>query len=489
MAPALFSLRGPGKASYQSVMQYVSTRGFAGDGGQPLSFEDVLLAGLAPDGGLFVPCEWPRFKRHEIEAFAGQSFASVASRVLCLLTGDCFSSEEITAICVRAFASFPHPAVTPIVQTGPEEYLLELFHGPTLAFKDVAMQVLGGMFEAVLPRRNRHLTIIGATSGDTGGAAIEALKNRAGINVYILHPAGRISEVQRRIMTTTGADNIFNLAVDGSFDDCQAIVKALFADRAFVEDVHLGGINSINWARILVQTVYYFTAAVAIGGPARQPSFVIPTGNFGDIFAGYVAGRMGLPVGRLAAAVNENDIVHRVLSTGQYRPGSVAVTPTPSMDIQVASNFERLLYEASGRDSAQVRTLMENLRQSGGFDLPKPVFKAISGQFSSASASVDDMRAAMRAINRETGMIIDPHTAVGVHAARQLRSGGTLDGPVITLATAHPAKFPDTVEQVLGVSPPLPAAHADLFQRTEVLGDCGNDAAAVKTIIRRARQR
>jgi len=484
-----FSLRGAGKARYQSSMQYVSTRGFAGDGGQPLSFEDVLLAGLAPDGGLFVPSEWPGFKPHEIEAFAGQSFASVASRVLWLLTGDCFSSEEITTICERAFASFPHPATTPIVQTGPEEYLLELFHGPTLAFKDVAMQVLGGMFETVLSRRNQHLTIIGATSGDTGGAAIEALKNRTGITVYILHPAGRISEVQRRIMTTTGADNIFNLAVDGSFDDCQAIVKSLFADREFVEDVNLGGVNSINWARILVQTVYYFTAAAAIGGPGRTPSFVVPTGNFGDIFAGYVAGRMGLPIGRLAAAVNENDIVHRVLSTGHYRPGTVAVTPTPSMDIQVASNFERLLYEACGRDSAEVRSLMENLRQSGGFALPEAVFKTITAQFVSASASVDDMQSAMRAIFHESGMIIDPHTAVGVHAARQLRAAGSLNGPVITLATAHPAKFPDTVEQVLGIRPPLPAAHADLFERTEEMRACANEAAAVKMIIRGDRQR
>lgn len=465
------------------TMNYISTRAQT-DAACAISFEEALLAGLAPDGGLYMPTEWPRIMPEEIAHFAGQDFASVAARLLSMFTGDSFTDADLNIICQKAFSTFSHPATTPLVQVGDEDWILELFHGPTLAFKDVAMQVLGGMFEAVLQRKNRRLTIIGATSGDTGGAAIEALKGRAGIDVFILHPKGRISSVQRRIMTTSGADNIHNLAVSGTFDDCQAIVKSLFADRAFVDDVSLGGINSINWARIMVQSVYYFTASAALGGPARAFSFVVPTGNFGDIFAGYVAKKMGLPIDKLCVATNQNDIVHRVLVGGGYHPGTVTPTASPSMDIQVASNFERLIYEESGRDAALVRQLMGALKQSGGFDLPEDLHQKMGEHVVSGNANETETATMMQAHHKQMGMVIDPHTAVGRVVAQKVRKSCHLKGPVITLATAHPAKFPDAVKEAIGVHPNLPTEMSDLFERREIMVDCENDVADVRDYIR-----
>ena len=465
-------------------MKYISTRAQT-DENITVSFEQALLAGLACDGGLYMPVHWPRLEAEEIASFAGLDFASVAARVLSLFTGDSFTASELDAICHKAFSAFSHPATTPLVQVGDEDWILELFHGPTLAFKDVAMQVLGGMFEKILARQNRRLTIIGATSGDTGGAAIEALKGRAGIDVFILHPKGRISSVQRRIMTTNDADNIHNLAISGTFDDCQAIVKSLFADRSFVDDVNLGGINSINWARIMVQSVYYFTAAAALGGPKRSFSFVVPTGNFGDIFAGYVAMKMGLPINKLCVATNQNDIVHRVLTSGAYHPDKVAPTLSPSMDIQIASNFERLIYEESGRDSDLVRQLMGTLKQSGGFDLPNDLREKMREHIISGNADESETGIAMKEHHQSMGMVIDPHTAVGRVVAQKARAAGHLNGPVITLATAHPAKFPEAVNGATGVHPHLPAEMTDLFERRERMVDCENDIPGVRDYIRK----
>ena len=460
-------------------MKYISSRGQS----PAVSFEDALLAGLAPDGGLYMPVEWPQLSADQIAGFAGKPFTDVASTILQLFVGDSFTPDEVAALCHRAFSSFTHPAVTPLVQVGDEDWILELFHGPTLAFKDVAMQVLGEMFEIVLKRKRRGLTIVGATSGDTGGAAVEALKNKAGIEVFILHPEGRISEVQRRIMTTTGAPNVTNIAVEGTFDDCQTIVKQLFGDRDFVEEVSLGGVNSINWARIAVQSVYYFTAAAALGAPKRSFSFVVPTGNFGDIFAGFVAAKLGLPIERLCVATNRNDIVHRVLETGNYLPADVHATTSPSMDIQIASNFERLIFEMSKRNAQSVVQLMENQRQSGGFSLPASVHERMGALFTSQMAGEDEVDQSMRDHLAHCAMLIDPHTAVGRVAGQKLRQQGTLKGPVITLSTAHPAKFPDAVQDATGQNPALPEGMGDLFERKEQIITAPATPAAVKKII------
>lgn len=464
-------------------MMYCSTRGPTSPVTSPVSFEDALLAGLAPDGGLYMPESWPQFSHDQIRSFAGQPFYEVAAQVLTPFVGKTFTPEQLRSLCKSAFSSFKHNAVCPLVQVDDEDWILELFHGPTLAFKDVAMQLLGGMFETVLGRQGRKMTIIGATSGDTGGAAIEALKNKKNINVFILHPEGRISDVQRKIMTTSDADNITNIAVDGTFDDCQAIVKMLFGERDFVERVGLGGVNSINWARIAIQTVYYFTASAALGGPDRALSFVVPTGNFGDIFAGFVANKMGLPIKTLCAATNRNDIVHRVLSTGEYSPSTVSATASPSMDIQVASNFERLIFEATGRDDVEVNRLMSSQKQSGEFTLTSDAHENISNMFCSDMATEDETSLSMREHLENESMLIDPHTAVGRVVAKKIRKRGIVEGPVITLATAHPAKFPESVEAATGQKPELPSSLADLHQRKEQIILSPAEARAIKTIV------
>ncbi|GGC97513.1 threonine synthase [Aquisalinus flavus] len=446
-------------------MYYISTRGQA----ERLGFADVLLEGLAPDGGLYVPESWPSFTAAEIAGFAGMSYAEVATEVISRFTGDDIPRDVFAGMCEDAYASFSHRVVVPLSQTTGEDWILELFHGPTLAFKDVAMQLLGRLFDHVLAERGERLTIVGATSGDTGGAAIEALKGSANVDVFILHPHGRISEVQRRLMTCVEEENIHNIAIEGSFDDCQAMVKEMFADKPFREEMRLGAINSINWARIVAQSVYYFTSAVALGGPGRALSYCVPTGNFGDIFAAYVARQMGLPIETLCIATNENDILARTLAEGAYEPRGVAQTISPSMDIQVSSNFERLLFEASGRDAEAVRAMMANLKQAGRFDVAGGILETIRALFIAERSTETETAAMIREVFETTGAVIDPHTAVGLVATGKARHGGRLSGPVVTLATAHAAKFPDAVKQACGIYPDLPKQLSDLYQRTEKL--------------------
>ncbi len=457
-------------------MKYISTRGEA----PSLGFDDVLLAGLARDGGLYVPEIWPQMTPHEISSLAGQSYAEVALEITRRFTGDAFALEELEAIIERAYGAFGHPAVAPLVQVDHRTWLLELFHGPTLAFKDVAMQLLAPMMDAVLARDGKRVTIVGATSGDTGSAAIEAFRGRDAIDVFILHPHGRVSEIQRRQMTTVLDDNVHNIALDGTFDDCQALLKALFNDHAFRDRIGLAGVNSINWARVLAQVVYYFTSAVALGAPDRTVSFVVPTGNFGDIFAGYVAGRMGLPLERLVVATNINDILHRALTTGRYDTGTVTPTSSPSMDIQVSSNFERLLFDACGRDGTHIRRLMQGLAQSGGFGIEAAALERMKLLFESQRVDEDGCAARIAGCLRETGLLLDPHSAIGLEAANRMER---TDTAVICLATAHPAKFPDAVERASGRRPSLPERIADIAQRPERVTRLPNDIDAVKTFI------
>ncbi|MFO1143409.1 MAG: threonine synthase [Amaricoccus sp.] len=459
-------------------MHYVSTRGTA----PRLGFEEAMLAGLARDGGLYVPEAWPRMAPAEIAALAGLPYADAAFRIMRPFVADAFAEDEIRAIIGRAYGSFDHAAVVPLVQTAPNDWLLELFHGPTLAFKDVAMQLIGGLFEAALARSGRHVTIVGATSGDTGSAAIEAFRGKAGVEVFILFPDGRVSDVQRRQMTTATEANVHALAIAGDFDDAQARLKDLFNDHAFRDGVGLAGVNSINWARVLAQVVYYFTAAVALGAPHRPVSFAVPTGNFGDVFAGWVAKRMGLPIDRLVIATNQNDILHRTLRTGAHRREAVRPSISPSMDIQVSSNFERLIFELLDREGAATATLMRELAQ-GGFDLPQGALQRLRADFDSARASEDETRAAIAETFRTTGRLVCPHTAVGIHAARVRRGDPAV--PMVVLATAHPAKFPDAVEAATGVRPALPPRLGGLMTGPERITRVPNEVEAIKDVIGR----
>ncbi len=461
-------------------MKYVSTRGAAPE----LNFEEAMLAGLARDGGLYLPETWPQMSAAEIADLAGLPYEEVAFRVMRPFVGDAFAEDELRAIIARAYAGFEHAARTPLVQIGPNDWLMELFHGPTLAFKDVAMQLIGQLFEASLARSGKRLTIVGATSGDTGSAAIEAFRGREGVDVFILYPDGRVSEVQRRQMTTPAEANVRALAIAGDFDDAQARVKDMFNDHAFRDAVGLAGVNSINWARVLAQAVYYFTAAVALGAPHRKVSFAVPTGNFGDVFAGYVAKRMGLPIDRLVIATNQNDILHRTLDAGLHEKRGVAPSISPSMDIQVSSNFERLLFELYDREGAAVAALMSELRDRGSFALSQGALERLRVDFDSDSASEDETRATIAAVYAETGEVICPHTAVGVKAAQARR--GDLGTPMVVLATAHPAKFPDAVEAACGVRPGLPERMADLFDRPERAIHVPNDLGAIEAQIRGA---
>ncbi len=461
---------------WEHFVKYVSTRGEA----PVLDFEDVLLAGLARDGGLYLPLTWPRFATDEIRAMAGQPYDHVAFEVISRFTGDTFSEAELREMLSQAYATFNHPAVTPLRQLGADTWLLELFHGPTLAFKDVAMQILSRMMDHVLARRERRVTIVGATSGDTGGAAIEAFKGRDAIDVFILHPHGRVSDVQRRQMTCVDDSNVHNIALEGTFDDCQATVKTLFNNLAFRDKFHLAGVNSINWARIVAQIVYYFTSATALGAPDRPVNFAVPTGNFGDVFAGYAAQRMGLPVNRFVVATNVNDILQRTISTGRCDVGTVVPTTSPSMDIQVSSNFERLLFEVCDRDAETIRSLMNSLTQSGGFTVSADALNAMKQLFAAERTDEDQCRAQMRKSLQETGELIDPHTAVGLAAAERFAES---DGPMICLATAHPAKFPDAVKAATTVSPELPERLAGLMEMPERFSVLANDTSAVEDFI------
>ncbi len=458
-------------------MRHVSTRGEA----PPLGFAEAMLAGLAGDGGLYVPESWPQIEPKAIAAFAGRPYAEVATEVIRRFTGDAISESELARMVREAYGTFRHPAVAPLVQLGATTFMLELHHGPTLAFKDLAMQLLSRLMDHVLAARSERRTIVVATSGDTGGAAVEAFRDRSQVDLVVLFPHNRISGVQRRMMTTTGAANVNAVAVEGTFDDCQAIVKAMFNHHAFRDRVQLSGVNSINWARIVAQVVYYFTAAVALGAPERRVAFTVPTGNFGDIFAGYVAERMGLPIDRLVIATNVNDILARTLATGTYELHDVIATTSPSMDIQVSSNFERLVFDACRRDGGTVRTLMNSLAQSRRFSLPADALAQIRTRFGAGRAGEDEVAATIRTVKRETGNLIDPHTAVGIAVAEKEQRNPAI--PMVVLSTAHPAKFPDAVAAASGVRPGLPEWLSGLDTRPERVTVLPVDQSAVERFV------
>jgi threonine synthase len=458
-------------------VRYVSTRGEA----PPLGFMDVTLAGLARDGGLYVPETWPRLSPEVIAGFAGRPYAEVAVDVIRPFVGDTISEADLSRLAREAYGTFRHSAVAPLSQVGTSTFLLELFHGPTLAFKDVAMQLLARLMDHALAARGERTTIVVATSGDTGGAAVEAFRGLSRADLFVLFPAGRISEVQRRMMTTTPDDNVHAIAIEGTFDDCQALVKGLFNHHDFRDRVGLSGVNSINFARIVAQAVYYFTAAATLGAPLRKVAFTVPTGNFGDVFGGYVAQRMGLPVDRLVIATNVNDILARTLATGTYEVREVVATSSPSMDIQVSSNFERLLFDAHGRDAGRVRALMSSLAQSGQFTLSSRVLADIRALFSANRADEQETAATIRTTLRETGRLVDPHTAVGLAVAeKEVRDPAM---PMIVLGTAHPAKFPVAIEAACGVRPTLPDWLADLPARPERVATMAADQGAVERFI------
>jgi len=459
-------------------MRYVSTRGRS----PAVGFTDTLLAGLAPDGGLYIPQSWPAFTADEIAAFAGRPYAQVAATVLGRFVGDDIPADVLQRLCDEAYATFAHPAVTPLEQLAPDLWLLELFHGPTLAFKDVAMQILARLYDHVLESRGRTLTIVCATSGDTGGAAVEAFRGARHARIGVLFPEGRISEVQRRFMTTTGEANVACAAVEGTFDDCQTLVKALFRDEAFKAAVDLSGVNSINWARVAAQSVYYFTAAVALGAPHRPVSFCVPTGNFGDAFAGYVARQMGLPISRIVVATNSNDIVARAFATGRYAQGTVAATQSPAMDIQIASNFERLYFEAVGRDADETARAFTAFSETGAIDLPSQAFAAMGGLFRGEAVDEEETARTIRLTLAATGEIIDPHTAVAMAAAA--RVSPDVPGPLVVLSTAHPAKFPEAVQAAIAREPVLHPRAKGLYDRDEKIDRLPADADAVKAYIR-----
>jgi threonine synthase len=458
-------------------MQFVSTRGEA----PVLGFSDAVLSGLASDGGLYLPQTWPQISPDEIAGFAGKSYADVAFAVISRFVDGEIADGTLKGIIDASYATFRHPSVTPLVEIAPNHFVLELFHGPTLAFKDVAMQFLARVMDHILAERGIRATIVGATSGDTGSAAIEAFRGRDTTDIFILHPENRTSEVQRRQMTTVLDSNIHNIALKGNFDDCQNIVKGLFRATRFRDEMKLSGVNSINWGRIVAQIVYYFTSAVSLGSPHRETNFVVPTGNFGDIFAGYAAKRMGLPIANLVIATNSNDILARTLETGRYETGSVVSTISPSMDIQVSSNFERLLFESLDRDAPALKRLMNSLTQSGSFTIPPKAIAAIREGFASGRASESETSATISAVLSESGYLLDPHTAVGVSVAREHELG---TAPVVTLATAHPAKFPAAVKTATGVEPALPAWLSDLYERQERFDVLANDQDAVEAFIR-----
>ncbi|MCV2893034.1 threonine synthase [Lentibacter sp. XHP0401] len=457
-------------------MKYISTRGQAPE----LTFEDAMLTGLARDGGLYLPKEIPTLSEAEIADLAGLSYEETAFRIMRPYIGDTFTDTEFKGLLGKAYAGFGHAARAPLVQLGSGHFLLELFHGPTLAFKDFAMQIIGQMFQAALERSGKRITIVGATSGDTGSAAIEAFRGLSNVDVFILYPHGRVSEVQRRQMTTPSESNVHALAVTGDFDDCQARVKDMFNDFEFRDGVSLAGVNSINWGRVLAQVVYYFSSAVSLGAPARRVSFTVPTGNFGDIFAGYIAKRMGLPIDRLVVATNQNDILHRCLETSEYRPDGVTPSISPSMDIQVSSNFERALFEAYARDAAPVAQLMDELKQQG-FSVSQGALQALRENYDSGNCSEAETSETIKRTLAETGELLCPHSAIGVKVAEEHLKADT---PMITLATAHPAKFPDAVEAATGIRPPLPPRMHDLFERDERVTRVENDLAALQTLIK-----
>ena len=463
-------------------MRYVSTRGSAPD----LDFADAVLSGLARDGGLYVPEAWPTISPEEFERLSSLSYADLAFDIMSRFVGESITPAALKHVTDAAYglsSKFGHTAVAPLRQLDTNDWLLELFHGPTLAFKDIALQFLGGLFEHLLAERDTRLTIVGATSGDTGSAAIEACRDRDNIRIVMLHPAGRVSDVQRRQMTTVLSGNVHNVAIDGTFDDCQEMVKAMFNDLEFRDSHNLGAVNSINWARVMAQTVYYFYAAFSLDASGRRAlDFSIPTGNFGDAFAGYVAAQMGLPVSRLIVATNMNDILYRALSDGDYSRQGVAPTISPAMDIQVSSNFERLLFDLHDCNSQELATLMETFSESGQLILGKAQLEKAAQIFVPQRVDEQATLKGIRDVYQEVGILIDPHTAVGIAA----RTGGrsAINVPVVTLATAHPAKFPYPVQQATGSLPELPPQLADLFEREEQYDTLPNDVETIKDYVR-----
>ncbi len=459
-------------------MRYISTRGVA----PSLEFADTILTGLARDGGLYVPESWPIIAANRLGQLAGLSYPELATEIMQPFVGDALPEPEFAALVQESYACFDIPDVVPLRQLTDGEYLLELFHGPTLAFKDIALQLLGRLFEALLTARGETMTIVGATSGDTGSAAIAATQGRENMQIFMLHPAGKVSDVQRRQMTTIDADNVFNIAVDGTFDDCQALVKAMFNDHAFRDRHHLGAVNSINWARVMAQTVYYFHAALKLGAvDGVRVRFSVPTGNFGDIFAGYVAKNMGLPMERLIVATNENDILYRALTQGDYSRQDVVETMSPAMDIQVSSNFERLLFDLFDRDGKALAAAMAGFGETGRLTLSHNQMQPLRAIFSTHRVNEEEVLATIAEIFDASGIEIDPHTAVGVAAGRATR--GDSVSPLVTLSTAHPAKFPIAMARALGREPEMPERLQAVMEGEETYISLPNDLAAVQDYI------
>jgi len=468
-----------GETAKAGLMRYISTRGES----EPVGFLDAVLAGLAPDGGLYVPEVWPLLTAEEIAGFAGQPYAEVCGDILSRFAGDAIPRADLIEMAAEAYAGFTHESVAPLRELAPGLWMLELFHGPTLAFKDLAMQLVARLYEHALAAKGRKLTVICATSGDTGGAAVEALGAAKGVKLVVLFPEGKISAVQRRFMTTAGRKSVRCVAIDGTFDDCQAIVKTLFQSQGFPQAVGLSGVNSINWARIAAQIVYYVTAAVSLGAPQRPVSFAVPTGNFGDAFSGFAAQRVGLPIERIIVATNANDIVARAIETGRYARGAVAETQSPAMDIQVSSNFERLYFEAVERDGLETSRAMRAFAEAGAIDLPPKAHAFIRETFAGIGISEADTSRTIVSTLRDSDVVIDPHTAVGVAAARRIgpRKRST---PLVVLATAHPAKFPEAVAAASGAAVPEPASVRALAAKTEQIDRLPADAEAVKAYVR-----
>lgn len=458
-------------------MKYVSTRGQA----PVLDFDDVLLAGLARDGGLYLPETWPQFSADDIRALRGLPYDQIATKVMAPFVAGCLTEAELGAMVKDAYAGFTHPAVAPLKQIGPGQWVLELFHGPTLAFKDYALQLVGRLFDHVLKKKGSRVLIVGATSGDTGSAAIEACRDREAVDIVILHPKGRTSDVQRKQMTTVLSANVRNLAVEGTFDDCQDMVKALFNDHDFRDTFNLSAVNSINWARVMAQIAYYFAAAANLGAPDVSISFAVPTGNFGNVFAGYCARKMGLPIDKLVVGSNRNDILTRFFDKGVMNAEGVVPTLSPSMDIQVSSNFERLIWEYVGREGKAVDELLTEFRTSGAMHMPQGAFNSMRELFEGFRFDDDETLELMRFLANDTGEVLDPHSAIGVGAGRKaaIRTGS----PMVALATAHPAKFPDAVEKATGSRPALPPHLADLFERPERFEIIANDIAQVRAYV------
>ncbi len=443
------------------------------------------MTGLARDGGLYVPESWPTITPGLIRRVRTLPYPDAAYHVMRPFVGQCMTDDELRTLLEDAYDSFVHHSVAPLFQIGSDEWLLELYHGPTLAFKDVAMQVLGRLYDHFLAKRGGRITVVGATSGDTGSAAIEAIAGRDRATIFIMHPHGRTSEVQRRQMTTVEAPNVHNIAIEGTFDDCQNLLKAMFNDPVFRDEVSLSGVNSINWARVMPQIVYYVTAAASLGAPDVPVSFTVPTGNFGDIYAGYAAHQMGLPISRLVIATNTNDILARFLATGEHALEGVTPTMSPSMDIQISSNFERLLFDVFERDGAAITALMQELADTGRFSVDPAKLSGIKQLFGAHRVDEEQTLATVGQVFRETGFQIDPHTAVGVAAARyDHQAHGHREVPMVVLGTAHPAKFPDAVEKATGFRPPLPPHLHDLYQREERYDVLPNDLEAVQAHIR-----